>query len=78
MGSVGDELDNAVAEASFASMQTELLDRRRIWDSRTQLANAMFEWIEGFSDRQRRHSTLGYKTPVDYDRIGPTAPAVAA
>jgi putative transposase len=43
MSGVGDELDNAVAESLFASMQTELLDRRLIWDSRTQLANAMFE-----------------------------------
>jgi putative transposase len=41
-------------------------------------AHAMFEWIEVFSDRQRRHSTLDYKTPVDYDRTRPTAPAVAA
>ncbi len=58
-------------------MQTEPLDRRRIWDSRTQLANAVFEWIEVFSDRQCRHSTLGYKPPVDYDRTRPTEPAVA-
>ena len=77
-GSVGNALDNAVAESFFASMQTEPLDRRRTWNSRTQLANAMFEWIEVFSDRQRRHSTLDYKTPVDYDRTRPTAPAVAA
>ena len=68
----------AVAESFFASMQTELLDHRRIWDSRTQLANAMFEWIEVFSDRQRRHSTLGYQASVGYDRTRPTAPAVAA
>ncbi len=71
MGSFGDALDNAVAESFFASMQTELLDRRRIWASRTQLANAMFEWIEVFYNRQRRHSTLYYKTPVDYDRTRP-------
>ena len=75
MGNVGDALDNAVAESFFASMQTELLDCHRIWDSRTQLANAMFEWIEVFYNRQRRHSTLGYKTPVDYDSTRPTAPA---
>ena len=78
MGSIGDALNNAVAEPFFASMQTELLDRRQTWDSRTQLANAMFKWIEVFSDRQRRHSTLDYKTPVDHDRTRPTAPAVAA
>jgi transposase InsO family protein len=38
----------------------------------------MFEWIEVFYNRQRRHSTLDYKTPVDYGRTRPTAPAVAA
>ena len=78
MGSVGDALGNAIAEWFFASMQTDLLDRRRIWDSRTQLAKAMFEMIEGFSDRQRRPSTLDYKAPVDYDRTRPTPLAVAA
>ncbi len=78
MGSVGDALDNAGAESFFASMQIEFLDRRRSRDSRTQLANAMFEWIEVFYNRQRRHLTLDYKTPVDYDRTRPTAPAVAA
>ena len=78
MGSVGDALDNAIAKSFFASMQTELLNRRRTWDSRTQLANAMFEWIEVFYNRQRRHSTLDYETPVDYDRNRPTALAVGA
>jgi transposase InsO family protein len=78
MGSVEDALDNAVTKSFSASMQAELLDRRRIWDSRTQLANAMFEWIGVFYNRQRRHSTLDHKTPVDYDRTRPAAPAVAA
>jgi transposase InsO family protein len=59
-------------------MQTELLDRRRIWGSRIQLANAMFEWIEVFYSRQRRHSTLDDKTPVDDGRTRPIAPAVTA
>jgi putative transposase len=77
-GSVGDALDNAVAESFFAPMQTELLDRHPIWDSRTQLTNAMFEWIEVFYNRQRRHLTLDYTTPVGYDTTRPTAPAVAA
>ncbi|MFN8028265.1 MAG: IS3 family transposase [Acidimicrobiia bacterium] len=65
MGTVGDALDNAVAESFFASMQTELLDRRR-WDSRAQLARAIFEWIEVFYNQQRRHSTLGMLDPVSY------------
>jgi transposase InsO family protein len=38
----------------------------------------MFEWIEVFYNRQRCYSTLDYKTPVDYERTRPTAPAVAA
>jgi len=42
------------------------------------LAHAMFEWIEVVYNRQRRHSTLNYQTPVDYDRNRPTAPAVEA
>lgn len=67
MGTVGDALDNAVAESFFASMQTELLDRCH-WDTRAQLAQAMFEWIEVFYNQQRRHSTLGMLSPVDYAR----------
>jgi putative transposase len=65
MGSVGDALDNAVAESFFATLQTELLDRRR-WATRKQLAQAIFEWIEVFYNQQRRHSTLGMLDPVTY------------
>ncbi len=65
MGSVGDALDNAVAESFFATLQTELLDRGR-WTSRAQLAQAIFEWIEVFYNQQRRHSTLGMLSPLTY------------
>jgi putative transposase len=65
MGTVGDALDNAVAESFFATLQTELLDRRH-WTSRKQLAQAIFEWIEVFYNQQRRHSTLGMLDPVTY------------
>ena len=65
MGTVGDALDNAVAESFFATLQTELLDRRR-WSSRRQLAQAIFEWIEVFYNAQRRHSTLGMLAPLTY------------
>lgn len=78
MGTVGDALDNAVAESFFASLQTELLDRPDRWPTRTGLANAIFEWIEVFYNRDRRHSTLGYLNPSDYDQRRPTAPAEAA
>ena len=75
MGTVGDALDNAVAESFFASLQCELLDRRR-WATRAELAQAMFHWIEGSYNPTRRHSTLAYRSPVDYERLH--TPAVTA
>ena len=66
MGTVGDALDNAVAESFFASLQCELLDRHT-WPTRARLAQAMFHWIEAFYNPTRRHSTLGYLSPVDYE-----------
>ena len=66
MGTVGDALDNAVAESFFASLQCELLDRHD-WPTRAGLARAMFHWIETFYNPTRRHSTLGYLSPVDYE-----------
>ena len=74
MGTVGDALDNAVAESFFATLQTELLDRHR-WQSRTQLAQAIFEWIEVFYNQQRRHSTLGMHPPVTYATAAHTGSA---
>ena len=74
MGTVGDALDNAVAESFFATLQTELLDRR-IWDTRTQLAQAIFEWIEVFYNQRRRHSTIGMLSPVSYANASTVSPA---
>jgi putative transposase len=66
LGSVGDPYDNAVAEAFWGRMQTELLNRRR-WSTKVELANAIFEYIEGFHNRQRRHSALGWATPLEFE-----------
>ena len=66
MGSVGDALDNAVAESFFASLQTELLDRDA-WPTRRKLRTAIFEYIEAFYNLRRRHSTLGYLTPLEFE-----------
>jgi transposase InsO family protein len=74
MGTVGDALDNAVAESFFASLQTELLDRHR-WATRAQLAQAIFEWIEVFYNQQRRHSTLDMVPPVTYATAAHTGSA---
>ena len=58
----------AVAESFFATLQVELLDRRR-WEARAQLATAIFEYIEVFFNRQRLHSTLGYLSPTEYEEV---------
>jgi putative transposase len=44
-------------------MQTELLDRKR-WKTRIELANAFFDYLEIFHNRQRRHPALGMRTPI--------------
>jgi len=63
---VGDGLDNAMMESFWSSMQIELLNRKK-WRTRIELANAIFEYIEVFYNRRRRHSALSYATPHEYD-----------
>lgn len=75
MGSVGDCYDNAMIEAFWSRMQVELLDTRR-WKTRVELANAIFEYIEIFHNRRRRHSALGMRTPIEYELLN-TTPAAA-
>jgi putative transposase len=75
MGTVGDALDNAVAESFFATLECELLDRHH-WPERQTLRTAIFDFIEVFYNRQRRHSTLDYTSPADYEQQhAPAAPA---
>jgi putative transposase len=66
MGSKGDCFDNAVAESFFATLKKELVHRRS-WPTRHELTSEIFEYIEGFYNRTRRHSTLGYLSPADYE-----------
>ena len=68
MGSKGDCFDNAVAESFFATLKKELV-RRRSWPSRRELQSAVFDYIESFYNRERRHSTLGYLSPREYEMI---------
>lgn len=67
MGSVGDCYDNAVAESFFATLKGELLHRRS-WPTRAAAQRAIFEYIEVWYNRQRRHSTLGYLSPQEYEQ----------
>ncbi len=66
MGSVGDAYDNAMCESFFATLECELLDRSR-FRSRAEARLAIFEFIEGFYNRRRRHSALGYQSPVAFE-----------
>jgi putative transposase len=67
MGSVGDAYDNAMAESFFATLERELLNRRR-FKTQVEAKMAVFEWIEGWYNPHRRHSSLGYRSPVNYER----------
>jgi transposase InsO family protein len=58
--------DNAVAESFFATLKTELVFHKR-YPTRAEARTAVFEWVEAFYNRQRRHSTLRYLTPVEYE-----------
>ena len=66
MGSRGDCFDNAVAESFFATIKKELIHRRS-WPTKAELRTEVFEYIEVFYNRQRRHSTLGQRSPADYE-----------
>jgi putative transposase len=66
MGSIADCFDNAVIESFWSRMQVELLDRRR-WKTRIELANAIFEYLEIWHNRRRRHSALGWQSPIEFE-----------
>ena len=60
-------LQNALAEAFFASLKTELL-MRSTFATRTAARLALFDYIEGFYNSHRRHSALGYLSPAEFER----------
>jgi len=66
-GSVGDAYDNAMCESFFATLECELLDRHR-FRSHSEARMAVFHFIEGFYNPSRRHSALGYLSPIEYER----------
>lgn len=68
MGTVGDAYDNAVAESFFATLEREVLNRRR-FKSHVEAKMAIFDWLEGWYNPHRRHSSLGYRSPVNYERL---------
>jgi transposase InsO family protein len=66
MSGTGNCYDNAVVESFFATLKTELIHRYQ-FHRRAQARTAIFAYLEGFYNRQRRHSTLGYLSPVDFE-----------
>jgi putative transposase len=77
MGSVGDGYDNAMCESFFATLECELLERIR-FHNQVEARLAIFEFIEGWYNSHRRHSSLAYLSPMELERrwVAPT-PAVA-
>ena len=71
MGSRGDCFDNAVAESFFATLKKELVHRRS-WPTRRELISEVFEFVEGFYNTTRRHSTLGYLSPAQFENMTTT------
>ena len=67
MGSVGDAYDNAMCESFFATLECELLARCQ-FKTQAEARNATFAFIEGFYNKRRRHSSIGYLSPIDYGR----------
>jgi putative transposase len=67
MGSVGDAYDNALCESFFATVECELLDRER-FRTPAEARRALFDFIEGWYNPHRRHSALGYESPLRYER----------
>ena len=67
MGSVGDCFDNAMAESFVATLECELIDRR-VFRTQAEARMAIFEYIKGWYNPHRRHSVLGYLSPVNFER----------
>jgi transposase InsO family protein len=75
MGSVGDAYDNAMCESFFATLECDLLDRCR-FKTQAEARSAAFLFIEGFYNPRRRHSSIGYLSPIDYERRHQTTTAI--
>ena len=74
MGSVGDCFDNAMAESFFATLECELLNRTTL-STHAEARAAVFEFVEGWYNTLRRHSALGYVSPLEFERLHTAAPA---
>jgi hypothetical protein len=67
MGSVADCYDNAMCESFFATLECELLDQKPL-KNQVEARMAVFDFIEGWYNPHRRHSSLGYLSPIAFER----------
>lgn len=65
-GSIGDCFDNSLADPFFGSLQLELLDRHH-WQTRDQLASAIFDYVQAFYNPRRRLFTISTLSPADFE-----------
>ena len=77
MGSRGDCFDNAVAESFFATLKKELI-HRHTWPTKADLRTEVFDYIEVFYNRRRRHRSLGMRCPVEFEEGARRLAALAA
>ena len=76
MGRVASSVDNSMMESFWSTLQRELLDRHH-WSTQAELASAIFEWIEGFYNPVRRHTSIDGLSPADYEALHTTAGTAA-
>jgi putative transposase len=72
MGSVGDCYDNALCESFFATLECELIDQRSL-RTQAEAKMAIFDFIEAWYNPRRRHSSIGYFSPLEYEERGQSA-----
>ena len=77
MGRRGDAYDNAACESVISTIKNELI-KRQTWTSRDQARLAVFSYIETFYNPRRRHSALGYRSPIEYENMTQEAPTNVA
>jgi putative transposase len=68
MGTVGDAYDNAMAESFFATLECELIARRK-WETKTKARMEIFTWIETWYNPHRRHSGLSQMSPINFEKL---------
>ena len=77
MGTTGDCYDNAPMESFWGTMQIELLNRKRSWTTIVELTEAIADYIENFYNPSRRHSSLEYLTPNEFEDLHSPTPTEA-